>query len=575
MKLATLMTTLAGRCPPRALATALVLLAALAGRGPAAALPPSPVLCDDPVATRDGAIRGEADGEATCRYLGIPYAAPPVEDLRWRPPAPAIAWSGIRDATHFAPHCAQKSVMEVVNFDPAREGSEDCLTVNVWRPRTPGPHPVMVWYHGGGLYGGTANTPMYHSAPLATAGDVVVVTVNYRLAVFGYLATPGLAAEDPHGSAGNYGLLDQVAALRWVRENAAAFGGDPDNVTIFGESAGGWSVCSLLTTPLSAGLFHKAIMESGGCNAVTSMERGFEVGARVAEALGCAPEDTPCMRAAPAGRVLRRGVQFELKGFEWMPRIDGWVVPAAPVTMIREGAYHKVPFLAGANRDEVKVAVAFSPSQYLDGAEGYERRLVDKFGADAAPAIEALYDLGQYRRPAAAYRQMFTEVALLCPTFRGVSTLAEGGTPAWLYRFDFDRFRFGRLVGAAHGMELPFVFGTLDRLPVFPLYGWRQRAAAWELSQAMMAYWTRFAHAGDPNVPGLPEWPSFTRTGEVMHLDEELRAEPLSPELGERCAYWDEHTRTHPWIVESMGITKGKPGRSVGSVSTTLGGAAP
>ena len=265
--------------------------------------------CEAPVATEAGVLRGVED-DGACAWLGIPYAEPPVGERRWRPPASVEPWEGIRDAQGFAPRCAQKGIMETINFDPSHERSEDCLYLNAWRPRqVEGPLPVMVFFHGGGLFGGTANTPMYHGHGLAQGGDVLVVTVNYRLAIFGFLATEGLVEEDPNGSAGNYGLLDQVAALKWVQANAAALGGDPERVTIFGESAGGWSVCNLMASPLAEGLFHGAIMQSGGCRAVTSMERGVAYGATVSEHLGCDAKDPDCLRglSTRAGRRPQRG----------------------------------------------------------------------------------------------------------------------------------------------------------------------------------------------------------------------------------------------------------------------------
>ena len=205
--------------------------------------------CDNPVATKSGQVRGAADGEgAACAWKGIPFAAPPVGELRWRAPQPAPAWDGIREAREFGPACPQAYFWKWVHSMPVGM-SEDCLSLNVWRPRKEGKFPVMVWFHGGMYVFGGSATPLYYGDRLAAEGKVIVVTVNYRLGALGFLYHDGLAREDPHGSSGNYGTLDQIAALKWVRENISSFGGDPEKVTIFGESAGGWSVCTLLAFP--------------------------------------------------------------------------------------------------------------------------------------------------------------------------------------------------------------------------------------------------------------------------------------------------------------------------------------
>jgi para-nitrobenzyl esterase len=248
------------------------------------ASPRAEASCVEPVETASGLVRGMSDQDtATCVWKGIPYAAPPIGELRWKPPAPSPSWSGVRDATGFSRQCMQAPGML---SDRKLGFSEDCLYLNVWTPQKSGTFPVMFWIHGGGLNDGAASIPMYFGNKLAQRGDVVLVSINYRLGPFGFYSLREFAEENPHGSSGNYGLLDMVQALEWVRDNVANFGGDPENVTIFGESAGGRSVCSLIACPLAEGLFHKAIIESGGCGAWT-MDKCNAGAELFADSLGC------------------------------------------------------------------------------------------------------------------------------------------------------------------------------------------------------------------------------------------------------------------------------------------------
>jgi len=235
-------------------------------------------LCSEPVETESGRVSGFDDDDTdTCVWLGVPYAAPPVGDLRWRAPRQASAGEEVLEATAYGDKCMQKAeINEMINPSPEEIYSEDCLYLNIWRPTKSGIFPVMVWIHGGGYQSGTGTSRLIQGDRLAEAGEVVVVTINYRVNVFGFFTHPALREEDPDDSVGNYGSLDQVAAIRWVSDNVEGFGGDPGNVTIFGQSAGGRSICSLIATPLTQGLFHKAILESGGCQTSKSLEHGYE-----------------------------------------------------------------------------------------------------------------------------------------------------------------------------------------------------------------------------------------------------------------------------------------------------------
>ena len=270
--------------------------------------------------------------------------------------------------------------MQVLVRGEARQNmSEDCLYLNVWRPRKSGVFPVMVWIHGGGNIMGSggrsgATGLSFDGSRLAEFGDVIVVTINYRLHAFGFLADPALRAEDPNHSAGNYGSLDQVAAIRWVHDNIAKFGGDPEQVTIFGESAGGWSICTMLATPLNQGMFQRAILESGGCTKSEDLEKGYEREKAIAKRVGCTPGDLACLRRAPAEKFLGSLADLYREGMDYGPHHDGYLLTGTPLAMIRAGQSNAVPFLAGSNRNEVDAVLFFRPSLWRARPFQYERR---------------------------------------------------------------------------------------------------------------------------------------------------------------------------------------------------------
>ncbi len=512
--------------------------------------------CSEPVQTEGGRVSGmleEATG--TCRWLGVPYAAPPVGALRWQRPKPVLPWDGVREARSFAPSCSQTGAMVFVNADPSGEQSEDCLYLNIWRPQEPGePLPVLVWVHGGGYSGGTPNTPMYHGGNLASRGRIVVVSVAYRLNIFGFFASQALVDEDPDGSAGNYALWDQIAALEWIRDNIAAFGGDPNRVTIAGESAGGWSVCNLLVSPPAEGLFQGAIMESGGCQSATTLARGFEVSAEAAARFGLDANDLEALRAIPARKLLRKGVDWENHGFKWLPRIDGVVLPAQPIDRIEANQYHHVPLIAGANRDEVNDSLYLHPFRFLHGKRRYPKRIAKSYGEDAVQGIVARYPAEAFERISDAYGKVATDAALLCPTMAGARAVAEHQDAVWLYRFDYDDVRFGRFVGAFHGSEIPFVFGNFEGWPASLFYTRRRARRAAPLADAIMGYWSRFVHTGDPNGPNGPFWPPLTDHDQFMRFDLKPEVVTLSREAIDRCTFWRNYAEAHPRFVESLGI---------------------
>lgn len=493
--------------PPRGIRAgirgAVVLLVAalvLAGCGRA-----SPAVVVDPtvVATATGPVRGAA-GAGFRVFQGIPYGAAPVGEMRWRPPVPAPAWTSVRDATTPGLRCIQD-----VRVDPdyGRPTSEDCLNLTVWTPAsaTPGaPRPVMVWIHGGGFLNGSSD--IYNSRRLATRGDIVVVTVNYRLGALGFLAHPALAGDtDP----GNYGLADQQAALRWVRDNVGAFGGDPARVTIAGESAGAMSVCDHLVAPESAGLFRAAIMQSGPCQAQAALPAAERISLRYAARRGCADPATAarCLRGLPADRLLDGPPYFRIGANILTGPVTGTQrLPVAPMTVAGRSPTARVPVLIGNTADEftLSVALTYLRQQRLDPY----RTLLDKtFGAEA-PAVAARYPLHRYDGSVGlAYAAAVTDGVFACP----IDTMAAGlarRAPVYAYEFN-DRNapapeplrRAPFALGAAHALELRYLF-DMGGAPPFD-------EAQRRLADQMVAYWSRFVTTGAPDVAGLPEWPAL------------------------------------------------------------------
>ncbi len=492
--------------------------------------------CEAPVETASGMVKGKADeNTSSCSWKGIPYAAPPVGELRFRAPEPPALHEGVFEAYEFGPACIQKEGLGA-GGKSIYGLSEDCLTLNIWRPVRSGTFPVMVWIHGGGLSVGSSNYEMYEGARLAADQDVVVVSINYRLNVFGFFAHPDAAKEDPNGSTGNYGILDQIQALKWVQKNIAAFGGDPDNVTIFGESAGGMSVCDLLVSPPAAGLFHRGIIESGACDLVTTIEEGYEKGQNLAQAAGCdGPDVLSCLRDIPAEEFFE---VYETSKLGFGSHVDGYVVPDVPIELIRKGNYNRMPVMVGNNKDEVETFLALTGAPLVPGF--LVKMAMRKLFGPRYTEVMAMYPRSEYRRPinrAIAFgNEAFGSRGFMAA--EGIS----GFDPVYYYSFDWDDYLMGKHLGAFHGLEIPLVFGNieLERDSLRLVFG-RKKATenARALSEDMMNYWTNFARTGDPNGPGLSEWPIYnTKTRERIHLDTTVRARPLTEDEIKRYQYW-------------------------------------
>jgi para-nitrobenzyl esterase len=472
------------------------------------------------VKTASGKVEGKADGPVQA-FLGIPYAAPPVGDLRWKPPAPAAKWSGVRKATDFGAHCMQGPIYGDMKFrDPG--GSEDCLTLNVWVPANSASKklPVMVWIYGGGFAAGTTSEARQDGTHLAQQG-VIIVSMNYRLGILGFLVHPELTKESGHNASGNYGLLDQTAALRWVHENIAAFGGDPGNVTIFGESAGSFSVSAQMASPLAKGLFQKAIGESGG--AFFSGGLSFEPRSvreekdvkRVADKVGATTLAE--LRALPAQKLVDAFSPPQSRDDDFGdPDVDGYFLPESVPAIFAAGKQNDVTLMAGWNRDEGSFDVVFAPQKPT--ADSLKASAQKEFGDKAAEFLR-LYptDTDEHVRRSAL--DFAGDRFIAFSTWDWIEAQSKTGKrPIFRYRFDMaptpNNPNAPRL-GAYHSAEIEYVFGQLDsKTDVI----WRDADRL--VSQQMQKYWSNFAKNGNPNGPGLPNWPLYAPTDyQVMFLD--------------------------------------------------------
>lgn len=487
-----------------------------------------PVAAEAPRAQLDtGQVSGLTVGEGgdIRVYRGIPFAAPPVGDLRWKPPQPVKPWDGVRPCTSFGPWCPQPKPLMGRELG---ELSEDCLYLNVWTPaRSPADRlPVMVWLHGGGHTTGSGASPYYDGERLAREG-VVLVTINYRLGPFGYLAHPLLSRESERQVSGNYGLLDQIAALQWVQRNIAAFGGDPACVTIFGESAGAVSVCRLMVSPLAKGLFHRAIAQSGGAHGNNrglrerrgNLEPMEAIGEQLAAKLGCDKADDPlaALRAKPWQEILDAaapGQGLFGRGTKFGPIVDGWAVPDDPVALFDAGKQQDVPFLTGSNADEGTV---FLQQASVQRVQGYKWLLRLRFGQHA-DRVFTLFPAARDEEVGPAFARLVGVSAFVAPARFLARSMQKCKAPGYLYHFSrVPALERAQKLGAFHGLEVAYVFGTFaDRLA----FGAPDHA----LSDTMRKCWTRFARTGDPNGPGLPEWPAYRADrDELMEFGDAVR----------------------------------------------------
>lgn len=457
-------------------------------------------------------------------FKGIPYAAPPVGEGRWRAPRPAAHWQGVRRAEAFGPSCVQPDVAETSLYrDPPASMSEDCLTLNVWAPDDAGRLPVMVWVHGGSLRIGGSSQPIFDGARLARKG-AVVVSFNYRLGVLGWLALAGLSAESEQGVSGNYGLLDQIQALRWVRDNIGQFGGDPANVTIMGESAGAFSVTYLLTSPLARDLFDKAIAQSANTrslpmlsSAANGLPSAEQLGAVVMDEAGAAGPEA--LRAMDAEQLVAIGEQV---GFRPEGTVDGWALPDQLVATFDAGEQARVPLLAGFNEGEVRSQRVFIAPAPADGA-AYESRIGELYGdlADDFLTVYPASDL-EYSLMATARDALYGWAAE-----RLVRKQTAAGVPAYLYRFDYCYPAAQALdLCAFHASDVPFVFGHVGADATLSANWPRPEGeTSRQLSAAMMDYWVSFARSGTPESAGHAQWRPYGTDENVMRFADRPEAD--------------------------------------------------
>lgn len=485
--------------------------------------------------TAAGPLRGTEVGPAIA-FMGIPYARPPVGELRWEPPQPAVPWTQVRDASRPGQACTQ-SPAGLVPFlapmakaygsdytEPPVDFSEDCLYLNVWVPEWPAKRalPVMVWLHGGSNRGGSGSQSTYNGVSLTQRG-VVLVTLNYRLGVLGFFSHPELTAESPHHSSGNYGLLDQIAALEWVQQNIADFGGDPQNVTLFGESAGAIDAAMLMTSPLAGSLFRRVISESGPAfNTAETLSQAEALGKAVADLAPGDPHATPLqrLRALPGPEVEKLVAQVKSRYGDTTSSFttDGWVLPESPRKAFLGGAIQKVDLLIGFNGREMSAfrLAAAAAAKATGNAKGEgSSGSVKQFSDAARPyfgiwtrAVVTFHVGDMLVRRAAGLDAALNDVIGACPIGAMAELTNDAGRHVFVYRFERSVPGKGEgELGAFHSLEIPYVFGAL-RDPTWKWLPFTADDAA--LSNLVETYWTNFAKSGNPNGEGLPNWPAWS-----------------------------------------------------------------
>ena len=482
----------------------------------------------DSVHVEQGLVSGVAGTDTDVLvFKGVPFAAPPVGDLRWRAPKPAAAWSGVRKADQFSATCMQRQPA-----NSTRAISEDCLYLNVYTAAkvSSDRRPVMVWIHGGALTGGAGS--IYDGEALAKKG-VVLVTVNYRLGVFGFLAHPDLTKESDRNASGNYGLLDQIAALEWVQKNIAAFGGDPKRVTIFGESAGSWSVNYLMATPLARGLFQRVIGESGGEFApAQKLAEAEQAGVTFAATAGAA--SLADLRSKSADELQK------LRGFQTAANVDGWLLPEDVYTIFAKGKQSDVPVLIGSNNDE---GTMFTPASVT--AASFRETAEKRYAGDAEEFLK-LYPFSSDKEAWAAQAASMRDLVFgwEMRTWARMQT-KTGKSKVYLYYFSRVPPGKHRAAGAYHGSEIAYVFDNLQVAPFAT--GGNSQPTPWEdvdrkLAEAMSSYWVNFATTGDPNGKGLAKWPAYRATDDLaMGFGDDIQVKPLpnKPALDFLDRYFD------------------------------------
>ncbi|MDE2493865.1 MAG: carboxylesterase family protein [Alphaproteobacteria bacterium] len=473
----------------------------------------------------DGAVAGKPDGAVTA-FLGIPFAKPPVGDLRWRAPEPNAPWSGVLQAKQFSDSCAQTIDPKgygpwTVEYGPQNQTSEDCLYLNVWTPAHAADEhlPVMVWIYGGAFSYGSSEVPIYDAAALAAKG-IVVVSMNYRLGVFGFLAHPELSAESPHRVSGNYGLLDILAALKWVHQNVAAFGGDPDAVTIAGQSAGAGAVLDLIASPLAKGLFARAIPQSGAGIAfeTPTLAQAEKMGTAIAEKNGAT--SLAALRAMSTDQLLHLNLDVpgKPKWLTFLPIADGWFLPHAPDKLLAEGRYNDTPLMTGMTADEGSFDAKYGKMTPREC-----RAYIDQSMAPMGAVFRKTYLGKRGANCNAGVKQLYRDRGLAETYLWTLTRLKTGRAPIFVYYYDHSEpGPMSRRYGAFHSSDIPYAFQTLDKSP-----NRRFTAKDRAISKKVSAYWVNFIKTGNPNGPGLAHWPAANaKTMPVMETGNVFRPRP-------------------------------------------------
>ena len=510
------------------------------------------------VETRSGKLRGQVVGGAA-EFLGIPYAKPPVGERRFRAPEPPEPWSGVRDASvtgASAPQPQRGSLVTLFAGYLQKNISEDCLYLNVWTPpsaiaddaRGQGQHrPVMVWLHGGAFIISSGSSFLYRGHSLVRRGDVVVVTVNYRLGALGFLDLQALGAVDDGTAGANFGIRDQIAAVEWVRDNIAAFGGDPDNVTLFGESAGAMSIGTLLGSPRAAGLFHKVILQSGAANNVSEPERAASRGRLFLDAVGlgdtAADDLLPALRELPIDTLVDAQMAATSREppkagqLSWQPSIDGDVVPGQPLAAIRAGEARDIEMLIGTTREEWKLFTAAMPKLRWMGRRELEKRVTALLRHHALDDEAVREALAVYRRksPFDSLIALRSDEVFRIPAIRLAEAHAEHQPATYKYLFELPAPSMPKALGSCHALDLAFVFGTQRHPAMLPLFLGSRPAA--RLSRQMQDLWINFARDGVPSTDGV-DWPAYDADRRAtLRLGRELRIEAAP--LDDERRFWE------------------------------------
>jgi len=495
----------------------------------------TPLRADDNliVKTTSGDLKGKPRSGAGAEFLGIPYAQPPIGDLRWHEPLPVKPWTGVREATSFGAPCSQPDLGDWNRHD-AESGKEDCLFLNVILPEWPvkKPLPVMFWIHGGANEGGTASSALYKDGTLVSHG-VILVTVNYRLGVFGFLAHPELTAESAHHASGNYGLMDQVLALRWVRDNIARFGGDVNNITVFGQSAGSMDTSMLMVSPLAKDMFQKAIGQSGAAFTapLLPLPGAEQVGVSLAQQLG-APAGSgqiKFLRTRSASDLLATLAKLP-NHLRAGPDIDGWVLPEQPAAVYASGREAHIPFLYGTTTRE------FGSNQSAAQLRAAITLAAGKFVTKTLAAY-GLADNGQGTsdpKYGTAADQWFADIVFRCPATTQAAWHAAAHNSTYEYEFNHA---IPKQENAVHSADLPYVFGYF---PKWGNIGGNFTEVDTKLADLIETYWTNFARTGNPNGPGLPNWPQQADSGTYIRFQQDGSVQSATGLRAQQCDVYRE-----------------------------------